>query len=337
MNQFDPTRKRGTLRPSKPKRKQKLKKQPTRKPLGRRKGRLRSQTAPARLILRPTSRQPEMPSTATARRFRTNFGGVIRSVTSFRDFLASARLYSLMLLVGCLYALYTIGTNPRFYLNNVVIDGASALRAADILRVSGLQGAHIFAIEPDSAAEKISAIAGVVSAEVRINWPDDVQIMIEEDAPVLYWREAGRDYWVTENGTLIETTDTSLDLVRVRAVVPPSVQPLTLAESPELNDDPVVPTYLDFIPPEIIEGANALREYYPTITEFEYAPSGGLRFQDERGWMAKYGTGEELVRKHAIYETIAEHVQGEAITVEYINVSVVDNPVYKPISGVSSE
>jgi hypothetical protein len=334
MDIFDPTRKRGTLRPSKPKRKQKLKKQPKLVPDGKR--RLRRSTAETPLTLR--QRTPEtMPPTARWRRFRRDFGGVIRSVMNVQTFISSARFYSFILLVGCLYALYLVGTNQRFYLTNVSIEGVSALGATDILEASGLRGAHIFAIEPAEAAEAIGSLPGVISAEVSVNWPNDVQIVVAEDTPVLLWNEGGRDYWVTESGTLVPALNNTVELLKIKAVLSPVIQQPDLTELPEIDAAPQPVTYLDFVPQEVIAGAVALQELYPYITEMEFAPSGGLRFNDSRGWLAKYGTGEDILQKHTIYEGIADYVQREGMAVEYINVSVVENPVYKPISVVSEQ
>ncbi len=328
MDIFDPTRKRGTLRPNRPKRKQKLKKQTARKSRSRR---------PKPTTLRPNAPQEEMPTTARWRRFRRDFGGVIRSLTNVRLFLSSARFYSFLLLVGCLYALYIVGTNERFYLNNVSVDGVKALSAMEILDASGLRGAHIFSIAPGQAAEIIGALPGVITAEVIVNWPDNVQIIIEEDTPILLWNEDGRDYWVTKSGTLVPVYNQTFDLLKVNAVVPLTIQEPNLTQRPETDLSPILPTtYLDFVPQEILNGALKLQELYPYITNMEFAPSGGLRFNDERGWLATFGTGENLLRKHTVYETIANHVQGEEIAIEYINVSVLENPVYKPANAVVS-
>ncbi len=336
MDIFDPTRKRGTLRPSKPKRKQKLKKQPKRA-TERRRRLFQSKAAPAPAVIRPRTTAESMPPTARWRRFRRDFGVLVRSATNVQAFIASARFYSFLLLVGCLYALYIVGTNQRFYLNNVSIEGVTALAATDILDASGLRGKHIFAIEPMDAAAAIGALPGVISAEVSVNWPHDVQIVVDEDTPVLLWNEGGRDYWVTESGTLVPIFNQTVDLLRVNAVVPLTAQEPNLTALPEINTAPVPVTYLDFVPQEVIAGALELQELYPYITQMEYAPSGGLRFNDERGWLAKYGTGEDLLHKHTIYEEIVNHVQREGIAVEYINVSIVESPVYKPIGLVGSE
>lgn len=336
MNIFDPTRKRGTLRPAKPKRRQKLKKQPTRNKTEGKRGLLRSRAALTPVALRPST--PEaMPPTARRRRFKRDFGGVIRSMLNVKTFISSARFYSFLLLVGCMYALYLVGTNQHFYLNNVSIEGVSALGATDILDASGLRGAHIFAIEPTEAADAIGLLPGVISAEVSVNWPNDVTIVIEEDTPVLLWNEAGRDFWVTKSGTLVPAFNNTVDLLRVKAVVPAVAQEADLTASPEVDNAPPPLTYLDFVPQEVIAGVSSLQELYPSITEMEFAPSGGLRFSDERGWLAKFGTGEDILRKHTIYEEIANYVQREGIAIEYINVSVVENPVFKPIATVGSE
>lgn len=336
MDIFDPTRKRGTLRPSKPKRRLKLKKQPKRAS-ERKRGLLRPQAAPTPVVLRPRTSTETMPETARWRRFRRDFGGVIRSALNVQTFIKSARFYSFLLLIGCLYALYIVGTNQRFYLNNVLIDGVFALETADILEASGLHGAHVFAIEPTEAAEAIGALPGVISAEVSVNWPDNVQIVIEEDTPVLLWNEGGRDYWVTESGTLVPYFESNIELLKVQAVMPPVIQQPNLTELSEIDVPPIPATYLNFVPKEVIAGAVTLQEQYPYITEMEFAPSGGLRFDDERGWMAKFGTGEDILHKQTIYEAIADYVQREGILIEYINVSVVANPVFKPISVVGSE
>ena len=171
---------------------------------------------------RQRSRAKRMPQSVKARKRRTTWKPVTTATGVVRRIAASTRLISGALLLLTIYALYLIGNNPRFYMSRIVVDGASILQRDEVIFASGTRGQHIFAIEPAVAAEAISNMPGVVAAQVDLEWPDSLHITIEEDTPVLNWRENGRNYWVNTDGAIIPAFGQDMNLLTIDAQVPPA-------------------------------------------------------------------------------------------------------------------
>ena len=97
-------------------------------------------------------------------------------VTSIKQFIFSARWISLLLLAIVTSALVLIGVDEHFYLTVIPVDGTVSIPAAEIVEASQLAGAHIFAVEPAAAAERVAEVPGVINAAVSLNWPNQVLI-----------------------------------------------------------------------------------------------------------------------------------------------------------------
>ncbi|MFW6183246.1 MAG: cell division protein FtsQ/DivIB, partial [Chloroflexota bacterium] len=119
----------------------------------------------------------EIPRTAKRRRRRNK--GVLRLPTAaLKQVILTSRWISLFLLVVCVAALGLIGTDEDFYLTTIPVEGVSSIPAAEIVEASGLGGAHIFAVHPGDAAASIMSVPGVISATVRLEWPNAAHVSI---------------------------------------------------------------------------------------------------------------------------------------------------------------
>jgi hypothetical protein len=78
-----------------------------------------------------------------------------------------------------------------------------------------------------------------------------------------------------------------------------------------------------------MQGALQLRELRPNIDQLYYRPSGGLSYQDGRGWRAYFGTGRDMHQKLVVYETIVADLLAKGLTPEYISVSNQEKPFYR--------
>lgn len=322
------------------------------KPLRRQRGLLEAATAALQPRLaqrsRPTTAAPQaapLPPSAQRRRVRNNLLPVRNFTFNVRAMIMSPRWYSAVLLGLCVYALVLIGTNRRFYLDAIDVQGVRVLPAAEVIGASGAFGAHVFAINPDDVAQQIGALPGVRSVQVELRWPDALTIVVEEDAPLLKWQENGQLLWVNADGALIPAAQRDLDLLLIEADLPPAPADncrdaaADAAADAEAAADvaPARPaTYLCFVPPAVIDAALALRVARPELTTLTYSQIGGLRFQEAGGWTVYVGTGDDddVRAKLAVYDALLASLQARGITPEYINVSYLDKPVYKPLGGL---
>lgn len=282
-----------------------------------------------------------MPKTAKKRRQRNSRRRVAAPMTFLKRLIFSARWLSLGLLALAIYAIYTIGMDERFYLTAVPVEGNVTIPAAEIAQASGLPGIHIFAADPHAAAARTAAIPGITSAEVTLRWPSDVAIIVREESPIAVWRQGGQQYWVSADGNLMPARTGSIGLLVIDAVGPtPLSEPDPLAG--EIADTAAAADETDrmasaaveagaaatFVPEEVLAGALLLQDLRPEINQLYFEPSGGLYFEDGRGWRAYLGTGTDMAQKLVVYETLVSELQRQGITPGYISVSNQERPFY---------
>ena len=83
-----------------------------------------------------------------------------------------------------------------------------------------------------------------------------------------------------------------------------------------------------FVSPEVLAGALQLKALRPNIDRLFFRPSGGLSYQDGRGWRVYFGSGTDMVQKLAVYETIVDELLANGLTPQYVSVSNQEKPYY---------
>lgn len=301
--------------------------------------RLRKQPKMRRVQTAVSMPRLQIPKTARKRRQRTQRQWVQRPAHLLRSLLFSARWVSLGLLAISVYALYLIGMDEQFYLTYIPVEGTQTIPPNEIVAASGLAGTHVFAVNPSEAAAQINELPGVVGATVSLNWPNEVTIQVVEDSPVLLWHDNGSDYWVNRHGGLIPARTGSLGLLQIVSEMPPPAVVAAAEVVAENGEETAVSsadtlaappaTSLPFIPEEVLNGALQLRELRPNIDQLYYRPSGGLSFQDGRGWRVYFGSGSNMQQKLVVYETIVDDLLARGITPLEVSVSNQEKPFYR--------
>lgn len=282
--------------------------------------------------------QLTVPKTARKRR-RRNRRLVSVPISSVKSFILSARWISLLILALCTGALTLIGMDEGFFLKLVPVEGAASIPPDEVVSASGLGGAHIFAVEPQLAAQRVDDMPGVISATVALEWPNQAIIQISEESPVAVWEQSGQRYWVNDNGELVPARIDIPGLLHIIAEGP--------APNPAAVEDTAIETAIEgeeeaeedgaeaadvtrvlFVPQPVLQGALQLKELRPNIEALNYDPGAGLSYQDGRGWRAYFGTGADMAQKLVVYETLVETLVAQGITPQYVSVQNQEKPFY---------
>jgi hypothetical protein len=289
--------------------------------------------------------------TAQKRKRRQSAQRITRPLSAARAIVFNSRWLSLGIVGLCLYALYLIGADQRFYLNYIPVQGATSLAIDDVVAESGLAGRHIFAADPQAAADRIGQMGGVVTATVTLHWPNEVLVSLREKPPLATWEEGDESYWVDEDGNLSLARAQTVGLLHIMSEEPvaaaqgsegagaqgntassdaetesASADAETVSSDAAIDDSGAV---LAFVPRPVLEGALQLRQLRPNIDKLYYNTSGGLSYQDGRGWRAYFGSGRDMHQKLAVYETVVASLMERGLRPEYISVSNQYKPYYR--------
>lgn len=291
-----------------------------------------------------------VPKTAKKRKRRNSHQRFTRPVANAKAIVLNSRWISLAIVALAAYALFIIGGDDRFYLNYIPVEGSSTIDINNIVAESELAGSHIFAADPQEAADQIATIGGVVTATVTLHWPNDVMIRIREKPPLATWQEGDQTYWIDEDGQLTAARAQTVGLLNIVSEVPVTdvsevdilfeeEVAMTAADEEEgeaASDEPDTgegaaepESQAAFVPQPVLAGALQLRELRPNIDRLYYKPSDGLGYQDGRGWTAYFGTGRDMHQKLVVYETIVAELLENGSRPAYISVANQYKPYYR--------
>ncbi len=253
--------------------------------------------------------------------------------------LTSARWISLGILVAVFYVLNLVGTRTDFYLRYIPVEGAVSIDPQEIITVSGLAGQHIFAADPNLAADQIAEIPGIMSASVDLRWPNQISIAIEEDTPIAIWETPEQSFWINQDLEILPARGDSGGLLKIQAANTigllgvQAIEPDSDADDEDLDAEELKVTYTaGSIPEDLLVGAFLLQNLQPngtTLNEILYDPSHGLTFEDSRGWPVHMGTGSDMAQKLAIYRAMMADLQNREITPAYVSVGDKDKPYFR--------
>jgi hypothetical protein len=62
--------------------------------------------------------------------------------------------------------------------------------------------------------------------------------------------------------------------------------------------------------------------------EFQYSPTQGLSFVDQRGWRVVVGRGPGMSRRLRVWERLVEHLESQGTTPRFVDVRFPEAPYY---------
>lgn len=231
------------------------------------------------------------------------------------------RWVSLGLTVLTAAGLAALFLSSMFRISRVEVGGAVYIPAEEVYTLSGVAGKHILTVDPAEVKRRVELSPSVESAQVYVEWPARVIVLVREREPAIVWEQGGRQYWVDARGHLMTMRKDIPSLVRV--VNEGEVIPFQ-CPGPACSEDGQVT-----IDPAVVLGTHHLKTLRSNIEMLYYDPVHGLSYQDGRGWRGYFGVGTNMDVKLAVYETLIEDLEARGVVPVYIDVSNPDAPFYR--------
>lgn len=201
------------------------------------------------------------------------------------------RLLTAVLLAAVLAALQQAIASPTFRVAEASVEGNRILTAAQVHMIVGATNKPSFLIDAPAAERALLRQPEVLSAEVRVGWPNRVSVSLVERHPMIEWDDAGRVWWICPDGVAYLKHGEWPGVVRVRSE----------AEALTITEDPLQPA----ISADVLRSAAVLNAQLPEeAASLVYDPKHGLGFEDPRGWLAYFGVGGDMVVKVRTYQAI---------------------------------
>jgi hypothetical protein len=201
------------------------------------------------------------------------------------------RLLTAVLLAAVLAAIQQALASPAFRVAEASVEGNRILTAAQVHMIVGASDKPSFLIDAPAAERALLRQPEVLTAEVRVGWPNRVSVSLVERHPMIEWDDAGRVWWICPDGVAYLKHGEWPGVVRVRSE----------DEALSITEDPLQPA----MSAEVLRSAAVLNAQLPEeAATLLYDPKHGLGFEDPRGWLAYFGVGGDMVVKVRTYQAI---------------------------------
>ena len=235
-----------------------------------------------------------------------------------RGFLG-ARMFSGLIVISLITVLFLFFSADAFYVQGADVIGLRYMTIEEIFDLAEVRGLHIFWVDPEQVRESLLRSPTIADATIEVGWPPDmVRIIVQERQPALVWEQAGASAWVDLQGRVMRQREDRPDLIRI------------VVDNSAL-DNPVGPE--SRIDPGVVNGALQLQSLFPNMTVLRYNPEKGLGYQEQRGWMAWFGSGIDMPDKILVYDALVNNLLRRGIQPLEVNVGNPDAPYYATIPG----
>jgi hypothetical protein len=227
------------------------------------------------------------------------------------------RMFSAALLLGTIWILTQVLRSPGLITAEASVSGVKLLSPAQVRSIALTAGSPSFLVDPKQVAGRLIAHSEIAAAQVKVRWPNRVEIQVEEREPFVAWNDGGRKWWLSRDGVAFLQHGEWPGLVQVTT------------EEPTLNitEDPLATA----ISPDVLVAATALSAQLPEAEALNYDPIRGLSFPDPRGWTAVFGSGGDMLLKVRLYRGIVDDLAQRGISATLISVADPATPFYRTV------
>lgn len=225
------------------------------------------------------------------------------------------RLLTIFLLASMILAFARVLTSNDFYVEQAKVLGNKLLSNTQTRSMAQVDGNLIFNIDPLRVVDQLKQYPEVLSAEVEISWPNQVEISLVEREPVVEWYDAGRTWWMSADGVAFIHHGSWPDIVKVTAQAPVL----------QVFEDPLVPV----IKPEVLSAAVDLSASLPEIETLSYDPVYGLGIEESNGRVVHFGVEGDMAVKVQMYRHLVERLSARNNSRVEIFLMNQDRPFYR--------
>lgn len=222
-------------------------------------------------------------------------GGQVRPGVRLRirAFIVSGRILSAGLLVIVLYVAATMTWSRAYTVRSVVVEGATTMSTQRVSDIADVVDLPIWQVDSDAIAARLRTNPYVISAEVHVQLPDTVRVVLQEQQSEIRWK-SGEWYLIVDPEGNVLGIDT--DVVLTDTLVIYDDRDMTLVAG-------------DTIDSEVLSLA---RDVYLRVPADAGVPIAQIRWHDQRGLSIRtaanqlvlFGNRDRLDEKIALLATL---------------------------------
>ncbi len=217
-------------------------------------------------------------------------------------------------------AILSFLVSPFFLIRDFNVSGLDNLSAEQIEDIlNPFFNKNIWVVNTETLENRIGKFSYVADASVSRSYPDTLQIKINERIPLARIYSGGSYFLICENGYILERGsefDISVPLIKDMGYFTG-------------NDKLLFQTELTVVMQALSVINQRSRQQIEVITYGD----NQLELSLQKEVTVFLGKLEELERKFKIVESMIEKIEKGEVDLKYINLSIVDRPVFKEIDA----
>ena len=230
--------------------------------------------------------------------------------------LAPSKSVSLLLLAAIVATLYWMHASDSFFIyrEDVRFEGARYLTHEELFAACDIDSWSIFWLDPAKIQEQVTKHPYVADADVKIRWPAQIDIRIQEVRPVALWATDRQEYWLLEDGLALAPRES--DLQPTLRIIDPSAEARIAILGEELQIDE-----------RVLTSAMFLSDRLSIVSEFWYNSRYGLNFSlpSTQAWV-HWGDGRKFEEKWAALQTLLPELEAARNKALTLNVMTPNRP-----------
>lgn len=262
-------------------------------------------------------------SAAFSRSYPAQRPGLILPEIQLPQIRFGPRWISFILLAACLGVLYSLFNLDPFVVRGVNISGNQRINSAEIENVLGVINQPALLLNPAQVEYNIrAAFPEIMGVQIQINPPAEVNISVEERAPVIAWLQDGQTMWVDATGYAFPPRGEAPGLFTVSAAGAP---PTPVTADPQQSIGARA-----FLSGELAQAIAAMTPALPEGAALIYDPRYGLGWYDSGGWQVYFGhVYGNMALKLGVYQSMVEYLKRNEIVPALISVEYPTAPYYR--------
>ncbi|MBI4300851.1 MAG: FtsQ-type POTRA domain-containing protein [Chloroflexi bacterium] len=208
--------------------------------------------------------------------------------------------------------------SPLFRVADVQVQGNQRLSPEEVEGAAQLLGRHILTLSPGRTSSAIlEALPQLKGADVHRRIPNRVLVSVQERQPWAVWRMGELTYVIDAEGVVMDDGTAPPGLP---VIMDTRRGQLKLGDKVDAGAVAVARQLGDILPREL--GAKPIR--------FEYSDPGGLVVVTDKGWQARFGDGEDLDFKVAVWKAVVAKAPGLNPKPRHVDLRFTTRPFYRP-------
>ncbi len=208
---------------------------------------------------------------------------------------------------------------PMFRFENFVITGMEKINKDEVIYFTGAKGRPVFTVNPEQIRSTLLTLYhDVYDAEVTIDFPAEMTIVLSERIPVIEWDFGGSQFWIDKDGLVLNESSSQVEVVHVYADSYPG--------SPS-QEDRNVPAYFS---KDVLRTILTMGSYAPKDKPLYFTYKNGFGWDTDEGWRIFFGkTDSDMEEKLRMEKSLTAYFHKNDIEPIFVSLEYKDAPYYR--------